>query len=104
MLERKVDRSFLEKAQQGMREWQDLMDERGTRTDTPLNVALTRKEPATWPAVSSGAVATPGALLLTLALPVKLADAPLLPADTVKSTPALTGFPYLSVTSTSRGE
>ncbi|MEO6796686.1 MAG: thiamine pyrophosphate-dependent enzyme [Candidatus Dormibacter sp.] len=30
------DRSFLEKAQEGMREWWKLMEERGTRTDTPM--------------------------------------------------------------------
>lgn len=35
-LERKEDRSFLEKAQAGMREWWQLMEERGTRQDKPM--------------------------------------------------------------------
>src|SRR5262249_13415400 len=36
LLRRKDDRSFLEKAQSGMRDWWKLMEERGTRTDTPM--------------------------------------------------------------------
>jgi pyruvate dehydrogenase (quinone) len=36
LLERKRDRSFLERAQQGMREWNELMVERATRRDTPM--------------------------------------------------------------------
>ena len=36
LLERKKDRSFLEKAQKGMEEWRELMKERGTRTDMPM--------------------------------------------------------------------
>jgi pyruvate dehydrogenase (quinone) len=36
MLRRKEDRSFLEKAQDGMQDWWHLMEERGTRTDTPM--------------------------------------------------------------------
>ena len=36
LLWRKDDRSFLEKAQQGYAEWIELMDERGSRMDTPL--------------------------------------------------------------------
>jgi pyruvate dehydrogenase (quinone)/pyruvate oxidase len=35
-LERKADRSFLEQAQTGMQEWWQLMEERGTRQDTPM--------------------------------------------------------------------
>ena len=35
-LARKDDRSFLEKAQKGMEEWRQLMEERGTRTDKPM--------------------------------------------------------------------
>jgi pyruvate dehydrogenase (quinone)/pyruvate oxidase len=35
-LERKADRSFLEKAQAGMREWRALLEERGTRRDLPM--------------------------------------------------------------------
>jgi pyruvate dehydrogenase (quinone)/pyruvate oxidase len=35
-LNRKEDRSFLEKAQKGMKEWWELMEERGTRTDKPM--------------------------------------------------------------------
>ena len=35
-LERKADRSFLEQAQSGMQEWWQLMEERGTRQDTPM--------------------------------------------------------------------
>jgi len=35
-LVRKDDRRFLERAQSGMREWWQLMEERGTRTDKPL--------------------------------------------------------------------
>src|SRR5436853_5584757 len=35
LLQRKRERAFLEKAQQGMREWNELMLERATRRDTP---------------------------------------------------------------------
>ncbi len=35
-LERNEDRAFLEQAQQGMSEWWSLMEERGTRDDTPM--------------------------------------------------------------------
>jgi pyruvate dehydrogenase (quinone)/pyruvate oxidase len=35
-LQRKEDRSFLEKARSGMKEWWDLMVERGTRDDKPM--------------------------------------------------------------------
>jgi len=36
LLEQKKDRAFLEKAQDGMKKWQELMEERGTRTDSPM--------------------------------------------------------------------
>ncbi|MEV7808165.1 thiamine pyrophosphate-dependent enzyme [Microbispora sp. NPDC088329] len=36
LLTRNEDRSFLARAQQGMRQWWRLMEERGTRTDTPM--------------------------------------------------------------------
>ncbi|MFN2431695.1 MAG: thiamine pyrophosphate-dependent enzyme [Gemmatimonadota bacterium] len=36
LLARKDDRSFLEKAQDGMRAWSELMEERGTRRDKPM--------------------------------------------------------------------
>ncbi|MGH6887215.1 MAG: thiamine pyrophosphate-dependent enzyme, partial [Geminicoccales bacterium] len=36
MLERKRDRSFLERAQKGMKDWWALMEERGTRRDSPM--------------------------------------------------------------------
>ena len=36
MLQRKTDRSFLEKAQENMKEWQALMEERATRPDKPM--------------------------------------------------------------------
>jgi pyruvate dehydrogenase (quinone) len=36
MLQRKQDRSFLEKAQRGMKDWWDLMNERGTSEATPM--------------------------------------------------------------------
>ena len=32
----KTDRAFLEKAQERMKEWNELMEERGTRTDMPM--------------------------------------------------------------------
>jgi pyruvate dehydrogenase (quinone) len=35
-LQRTIDRSFLETAQQGMRDWWKLMEERGTRGDKPM--------------------------------------------------------------------
>jgi pyruvate dehydrogenase (quinone) len=35
-LNHKADRSFLERAQKGMQEWWALMEERGTRRDTPM--------------------------------------------------------------------
>src|SRR5437773_8811110 len=36
MLSRNDDRGFLKKAQEGTKEWWGLMEERGTRTDTPM--------------------------------------------------------------------
>src|SRR6185436_14516825 len=36
LLRPKTDRSFLETAQKGMREWRELMDERASRMDTPM--------------------------------------------------------------------
>jgi pyruvate dehydrogenase (quinone)/pyruvate oxidase len=36
LLERKRDRSFLEKAQEGMRQWWKLMETQGTRPDKPM--------------------------------------------------------------------
>ncbi|HEY0072236.1 MAG TPA: thiamine pyrophosphate-dependent enzyme [Chloroflexia bacterium] len=36
MLHRKEERSFLEEAQEGMREWWKLMEEKGTRQDKPM--------------------------------------------------------------------
>mgnify|MGYP001078290366 FL=1 len=36
LLEKKSDRSFLKSAQASMQQWNELMEERGTRTDTPL--------------------------------------------------------------------
>ncbi|HJT79444.1 MAG TPA: thiamine pyrophosphate-dependent enzyme [Gemmataceae bacterium] len=36
MIQRKADRSFLTKAQEGMKKWNELMQERGTRTDKPM--------------------------------------------------------------------
>ena len=36
LLERKTDRGFLERAQAGMRDWWDLMDERASRMDQPM--------------------------------------------------------------------
>jgi pyruvate dehydrogenase (quinone) len=36
LLEYKENRAFLEKAQEGMRDWWRLMEERGTRTDKPM--------------------------------------------------------------------
>ena len=36
LIERKEDRSFLEKAQKNMKDWNGLMEERGTRTDMPM--------------------------------------------------------------------
>jgi pyruvate dehydrogenase (quinone)/pyruvate oxidase len=38
------DRSFLEKAQSGMRKWRELMHERGTRTDTPMKPQVVAHE------------------------------------------------------------
>jgi len=36
LLNRKEDQSFLEKAQEGMKDWWKLMEERGTREDSPM--------------------------------------------------------------------
>jgi pyruvate dehydrogenase (quinone) len=43
-LEHHADRSFLEKAQKGMREWRELMVERGTRTDAPMKPQVVAHE------------------------------------------------------------
>jgi pyruvate dehydrogenase (quinone)/pyruvate oxidase len=44
LLRRREDRSFLAKAQKGMREWNALMEERGTRTDTPMKPQVVAHE------------------------------------------------------------
>jgi pyruvate dehydrogenase (quinone)/pyruvate oxidase len=44
MLERKTDRTWLEKAQQGMQEWNQLMEERGTRQDMPMKPQVVAHE------------------------------------------------------------
>jgi len=44
MLTRKRDRSFLEAAQKGMRDWNALMDQRATRTDTPMKPQVVAAE------------------------------------------------------------
>ena len=43
-LRRKEDRSFLEAAQKGMAEWRELMEERGTRQDTPMKPQVVAHE------------------------------------------------------------
>lgn len=43
-LQRKPDRSFLERAQQGMRDWWQLMEERGTSRDLPMKSAVLAHE------------------------------------------------------------
>jgi pyruvate dehydrogenase (quinone)/pyruvate oxidase len=43
-LDHHQDRSFLEKAQAGMAEWRELMQERGTRTDTPMKPQVVAHE------------------------------------------------------------
>ena len=44
LLQRKKDRRFLEKAQAGMQEWRQLMEERGTRTDKPMKPQVVARE------------------------------------------------------------
>jgi pyruvate dehydrogenase (quinone)/pyruvate oxidase len=43
-LHRREDRSFLEKAQAGMRDWDQLMTERGTRSDKPMKPQVVAHE------------------------------------------------------------
>ena len=43
-LDEQVDRDFLEKAQQGVKEWQDLLEERGTRRDLPMKPQVVARE------------------------------------------------------------
>jgi len=44
LLKRNEDRSFLEKAQRGMKDWFELMEQRGTRMDTPLKPQVVARE------------------------------------------------------------
>jgi pyruvate dehydrogenase (quinone) len=44
LLQRKEDRSFLETAQAGVKEWRALMEERGTRTDVPMKPQVVAHE------------------------------------------------------------
>jgi pyruvate dehydrogenase (quinone) len=44
LLRRKDDRSFLESAQKGMREWMELLEERGTRRDKPMKPQVVARE------------------------------------------------------------
>ncbi len=57
LLQRKADRSFLEKAQKGMREWNEFMQKEGTREDVPMKpqvVAYTLNELAAPDAIITG--------------------------------------------------
>jgi len=44
MLRRNEERRFLEKAQEGMQQWRQLMDEQGTRPDTPMKPQVVAHE------------------------------------------------------------
>ncbi|MFB3902559.1 MAG: thiamine pyrophosphate-dependent enzyme [Acidobacteriota bacterium] len=44
LLRRRSDRSFLEDAQRGMKEWRELMDERASRTDKPMKPQVVAAE------------------------------------------------------------
>jgi pyruvate dehydrogenase (quinone) len=44
LLPRKSDRAFLETAQKGMKQWQELMDQRATRTDVPMKPQVVARE------------------------------------------------------------
>jgi len=44
LLRAKTDGSFLEKAQNGMKRWRELMDAQGTRTDTPMKPQVLARE------------------------------------------------------------
>jgi pyruvate dehydrogenase (quinone)/pyruvate oxidase len=44
LLQRNADRSFLDRAQKGMREWSELMTERGTRQDVPMKPQVVAHE------------------------------------------------------------
>jgi pyruvate dehydrogenase (quinone)/pyruvate oxidase len=44
LLKEKKNKSFLEKAQKGMKEWNELMTERGTRTDVPMKPQVVAHE------------------------------------------------------------
>jgi pyruvate dehydrogenase (quinone)/pyruvate oxidase len=44
LLRRKTDRRFLERAQKGMRDWNALMDERASRSDTPMKPQVVAAE------------------------------------------------------------
>src|SRR5687767_14473056 len=44
LLKRNEDRRFLEKAQKNMKEWRELMEERGTRTDKPVKPQVVARE------------------------------------------------------------
>ena len=44
MLKRNDDRSFLERAQKGMKAWRELMSERASRTDTPMKPQVVAAE------------------------------------------------------------
>jgi pyruvate dehydrogenase (quinone)/pyruvate oxidase len=64
LLKRKDDRSFLEKAQERMKEWRALMEERGTRPDKPMKPQVVawelgkRLTPTAIVSCDSGTVAT----------------------------------------------
>jgi pyruvate dehydrogenase (quinone)/pyruvate oxidase len=63
-LGRKEERSFLQKAQEGMQEWRALMEERGTRDDKPMKPEVVawelgkRLAPAAIVSSDSGTIAT----------------------------------------------
>ncbi len=44
LVHRNEDRHFLEKAQKGMKDWNQLVEERGTRTDTPMKPEVFARE------------------------------------------------------------
>jgi pyruvate dehydrogenase (quinone) len=63
-LKRKEDRGFIEKARAGMKDWRELMEERGTRNDKPMNPQVVawelgkRLSPTAIVSCDSGTIAT----------------------------------------------
>lgn len=93
LLEAKPDRSFLEKAQDNMRQWKDLLRERGTRPDKPLKPQVVAHQLNQFLEDDAIIVADTGTVTTWAARHIELRDRMLFSASGTLATMA-NGLPY----------